>query len=116
MVVTELLLLGLLGYATDDIRIREAFEHAKAAKLKYQFKSIGNALTYHPNTIKFNLTKGNRSVEVLGESKGGGAINIIEVDGFKAHFSAALHTLVVKTEDIKGSIAFIASVPFSIRM
>lgn len=101
---------GLLGYETDDNRIREAFEHAKAAKLKYQFKSVGNASTHHPNTIKLVLTKGNMSVEVLGESRGGGVINIGEVDGFKSHFSAALHTLIVKADDTKGSIAFIANV------
>lgn len=101
---------GLLGYATDDARIREAFDHAKSAKLKYQFKSIGNASTHHPNTIFLKLVKGDKSVEVLGESRGGGVINIAEVDGFKSNFSAALHTLIVKADDTKGSIAFIANV------
>ena len=37
-------------------------------------------------------------------------INIGEVDGFKSHFSASLHTLIVKADDTKGSIAFIANV------
>lgn len=101
---------GLLGYATDDPRIREAFDHAKSAKLKYQFKSIGNASTHHPNTIFLKLVKGDRCVEVLGESRGGGVINIGEVDGFKSHFSTALHTLIVKADDTKGSIAFVANV------
>jgi L-serine dehydratase len=101
---------GLLGYDTDDGRIREAFDHAKVAKLKYQFKSVGNASTHHPNTINLILTKGKRSVQILGESRGGGVINIAEVDGFKSHFSAALHTLIVKADDTKGSIAFIANV------
>ena len=101
---------GLLGYDTDDARIRDAFEQAKIAELKYQFKSIGNASTHHPNTITLTLTKGNKTVYILGESRGGGVINIGEVDGFKSHFSAALHTLIVKADDTKGSIAFIANV------
>ena len=101
---------GLLGYSTDDTRIRDAFEHAKNAKLKYKFKSIGNALTHHPNTIKLNLVKGDRSTELIGESRGGGVINVAEIDGFKSHFSAGLHTLIVKADDTKGSIAFIANV------
>ncbi len=101
---------GLLGYATDDTRIREAFDHAKVANFKYHFKSVGNASTHHPNTIALKLVKGNKTVEVLGESRGGGVINIGEVDGFKSHFSASLHTLIVKADDTKGSIAFIANV------
>ncbi len=54
--------------------------------------------------------KGERSIEVLGESKGGGIINIAEVDGFKADFSASLHTVIIFADDTKGSIAFIANV------
>jgi L-serine dehydratase len=101
---------GLLGYATDDKRIRDAFNEAKNANLKYTFRSIGNASTHHPNTIVLKLVKGDRTVIVMGESRGGGVINIGEVDGFKSHFSAALHTLIVKADDTKGSIAFIANV------
>ena len=37
-------------------------------------------------------------------------INIAEVDGFKADFSANLHTIIITASDIKGSIAFIANV------
>lgn len=101
---------GLLDMKTDDKRIKEALELAKEKGLKYTFKSVGNASTFHPNTIRITIKKGNREIEVLGESKGGGIINIAEVDGFKADFSANLHTLVIFADDVKGSIAFIASV------
>ena len=101
---------GLLDYKTDDKRIKEALEIAATEGLSYTFRSIGNASTLHPNTIRLNLKKGERSVEVLGESKGGGLINIAEVNGFKADFSASLHTLVITARDVKGSIAFISDV------
>lgn len=101
---------GLLDYKTDDKRIKEALEIAPTEGLKYTFKSIGNASALHPNTIRLSLRKGERSIEVLGESKGGGLINIAEVDGFKADFSASLHTLVITARDVKGSIAFISDV------
>ena len=101
---------GLLDYKTDDKRIKNAFEHAKEAGLEYNFRSVGNASTLHPNTIKVNIEKGNKKVEVIGESKGGGVISIVEVDGFKANFSAAMHTLIIKAEDTKGSIANIANI------
>jgi L-serine dehydratase len=101
---------GLLDYKTDDKRIKDSLELAKTQGLKYHFKSIGNASTMHPNTIKLSLRLGERKIEVVGESKGGGIINIAEVNGFKADFSANLHTLVIFAGDVKGSIAFVASV------
>lgn len=101
---------GLLDYKTDDKRIKDALELAKEQGLVYRFKSIGNASTLHPNTIKLNLRKGEKTLEVIGESRGGGMINIAEVDGFKADFSANLHTIIITANDVKGSIAFIADV------
>ncbi len=101
---------GLLDFKTDDKRIKESLTLAKAAGLDFKFKSVGNASTMHPNTIKLTLTKGERTVEVIGESRGGGMINIAEVNGFKADFSANLHTLIITADDVKGSIAFISSV------
>jgi len=103
---------GLLGFATDDVRIRESFDHAREAGLQYAFQSVGNASTMHPNTIKLQLRdeRTSHSVEVVGQSRGGGVIRIVEVDGFPADFSTALHTLIVDADDRTGSIAFIASV------
>ena len=101
---------GLLDYKTDDIRIKDALDIAKTQGLTYHFKSVGNASTMHPNTIKLNIKKGDQSLEVVGESRGGGLINIAEVNGFKADFSANLHTLIITAADVKGSVAFIADV------
>jgi L-serine dehydratase len=101
---------GLLDFKTDDKRIKEALELATAEKLNYKFKSIANASALHPNTIRLLLRKGERKIEVLGESKGGGLINIAEVNGFKADFSASLHSVIITAGDVKGSVAFIADV------
>ncbi|KAA9325180.1 L-serine ammonia-lyase, iron-sulfur-dependent subunit beta [Adhaeribacter soli] len=101
---------GLLDFKTDDKRIKDAFELAKEKGLKYTFRSVGNASTMHPNTIKLNLKGCGREVEVIGQSRGGGVIRIVEVDGFSADFSASLHTLIIDADDVKGSIAFIADV------
>jgi L-serine dehydratase len=106
------ILAGLLGFDTDDKRIREAFDHAKEAGLHYTFQSVGNASTMHPNTIKLQLRdeRTGQTAEVIGQSRGGGVIRMVEVDGFPADFSASLHTLIVDADDRRGSIAFIASV------
>lgn len=101
---------GLLDFKTDDKRIKESLDLAKEKGLVYHFKSVGNASALHPNTIRLNLRLKDKKIEVLGESKGGGVINIAEVNGFKADFTAGLHTLVIFAADMKGSIAFLANV------
>lgn len=101
---------GLMDFKTDDKRIKDALDIAAKEGLKYTFKSVGNASALHPNTIRLTLKKGDKKIEVLGESKGGGLINIAEVNGFKADFSASLHTVIIYAGDVKGSIAFIADV------
>lgn len=101
---------GLMGFKTDDKRLKESIDIASKQGLIYHFKSVGNASTLHPNSIRVKIRKGEKVVEVLGESLGGGVINIAELNGFKADFSANLHTTIITAEDVKGSIAFIANV------
>ncbi len=101
---------GLMGFKTDDKRLKESIDIAAKQGLLYHFKSVGNASTLHPNSIRVKIRKGEKVVEVLGESLGGGVINIAELNGFKADFSANLHTTIITAEDVKGSIAFIANV------
>lgn len=104
------ILAGLMGFPTDDKRIKEALELAPKNGLTFRFKSVGNASTMHPNSVRVKIRKGDHIVEVLGESLGGGVVNIAQVNGFKAGFSANLHTIIITAGDVKGSIAFIASV------
>ncbi|MGB3617215.1 MAG: L-serine ammonia-lyase, iron-sulfur-dependent subunit beta [Catalinimonas sp.] len=104
------ILAGLLDLHTDDGRVRDAPELARAAGLAWTFRAVGNASTLHPNTVKVLLTRGDRQVEVTGESRGGGLINITRINGFAAGFSAQMHTLIVFAHDVPGSIAFISSV------
>jgi len=101
---------GLLDFKTDDKRIKNSFDFAEENNLKYHFKSVGNASVHHPNTVKLNLVGEHKSAEIVGQSLGGGAISIAEVDGFKAHFNARLHTLIIKADDVKGAIGYIANV------
>ncbi len=101
---------GLLGFNNDDERIRNSLDIAKEQNILISFKSVLQASTLHPNTIKIKASKGKKSVEVLGVSRGGGLIAIKEVDGFNANFTGQLHTLVILALDVKGSIAFISDV------
>ncbi len=101
---------GLLNFKTDDARIKTSFNAAKEHGLKYSFRSVGNASTFHPNTVSIKVYSNERSCTLIGESKGGGVINIVEVDEFKAGFSTSLVTLLIKAHDIKGSISFLSNI------
>lgn len=103
-------LAGLLDMATDDERIREAKAIADTAGLAFKFKAVNNASAMHPNTIRIVASAGDQTVEVLGVSRGGGLVSILEVDGFRCNFTVQRHTLVVSAQDMKGTIAFLATV------
>ena len=101
---------GLMGFNTDDERMRNAFELAEKKGFEYAFRPVGNASIYHPNTVKLDLEADGEKLSLMGVSKGGGVIGILEVDGFSGHFGGNLHTLIIRAEDRKGSISFISSV------
>ena len=104
------ILAGLMGFRTDDKRIKTALDIAKETGLSYKFRSVGSASAYHPNSVRIIASKENDKIEILGESTGGGVIRIKEVNGFDSNFTTSMHTLIIEADDIKGSIAFFADV------
>lgn len=103
-------LAGLLDFKTDDERIREAKDHARAAGLTWRFRSVMSASKLHPNTVRIEAEGNGHSVDVVGVSRGGGLISIQEVDGFHTNFTAQDHTVLIDAHDRPGSIAYIAAV------
>ncbi|MHA7101835.1 L-serine ammonia-lyase, iron-sulfur-dependent subunit beta [Roseivirga pacifica] len=101
---------GLLDFKTDDVRIKTAFGEAEKANFEFKFRSVGNASTMHPNTVKVSVSSASKTISVVGESRGGGVIKISEVNGFGVGFNANLSTLILLADDKKGAIAFIATV------
>ena len=104
------ILAGLLDMEPDDERIRDAITHAEAANMQYKMKAVLNASSLHPNAIRIVMEKGERKMNVLGVSRGGGQISIVEIDGYKCNFSAQTPTLILTAIDKHGSIAFISNV------
>ncbi|MGQ9864229.1 MAG: L-serine ammonia-lyase, iron-sulfur-dependent subunit beta [Bacteroidia bacterium] len=101
---------GLMGWAPDDERIREALQHAEKAGMHYQFTGRISSAQGHPNTLFLRAQGGEIHVELVGISRGGGLISITEVDGLHANFTGQLVTLVIDAQDRSGSVAFIADV------
>lgn len=104
------ILAGLMDFKTDDSKIKDALSLTKSAGLSYKFRSVGNASTFHPNTVRVKAKSADKEIEVLGESRGGGVIRIKEVNEFDANFTASMHTLIIQADDVKGSVAFFTEV------
>lgn len=68
------LVAGILGFGTEDYRIRDSFEYARKEGLEYRFIANTEKKDIHPNTVAITITdiEGQTTV-VVGESIGGGA-------------------------------------------
>lgn len=104
------ILAGLMGFNTDDKKIKNSFDYTEENGLTYTFKSIANANTFHPNTVKIEAELNGEKISVTGESRGGGVIKIVDVNGFSAGFTASLHTILIEADDKTGSIAYVSDV------
>jgi L-serine dehydratase len=101
---------GLLGFKADDARIKESLALAKEQRLEVTFKTTPQASHLHPNSIQITIEEASKKLVVLGESLGGGVINIPQVDGFKAQFTGDLPTIMLTADDRPGVIAFVSDI------
>jgi L-serine dehydratase len=99
---------GLIGLAPDDLRLRQAYDEAEAAGLKWEFEDIDLGEDAHPNTAIFEVERGGARTRLQGASVGGGRIEVTEVDGFAVSLSGGYHTLVILAHDEPGTIAAVA--------
>jgi L-serine dehydratase len=103
------LVAGLLGFKPDDGRLPSSLEEAKGAGLEihWSVEDLGNV---HPNSVRLELAGEARRTEVVASSIGGGAVEVLEVDGVQVHFGGARHTLLVRHQDFYGAIATVTRV------
>jgi L-serine dehydratase len=108
---TDLALLGgILGFKPDDKRIVSAKEIASDSGLSFDFKPSAEE-TRHPNTVKINaVTKAGQSWEAIGESIGGGKMQLIQINGIDIQFTGAYNTLITHHKDTPGMLAQITAV------
>ena len=103
------LVAGLLGMKPDDYRIPSSIDIAEDKGMKLSF---GEAVLKeaHPNTAQLYL-KGisGKTMELVGQSLGGGRINIAEIDGIETNFSGENPTLIVHNLDQPGHVSEVTS-------
>lgn len=104
------LVAGILGYDTDDERIKKSLEIAKERGIDFSFVPI-DLVFAHPNTVKIEfIDDQNNSFYVIGSSIGGGAIEITNINGVEVKFGGVYNTIIIKYNDRYGMIAQVTSI------
>ena len=99
------LLGGIMGFDTEDERIRDSFEIAKEQGLKFSFSTDEEETEVHPNTVDIRMVgQSGRQMTVRGESIGGGKVQITRMNSVKIHFTGEYSAVIVTHQDRPGIV------------
>lgn len=103
------LVAGMLGFETDDLRIRDSFALARGIGMAFSFKPDAHAEYDHPNTVDIRIVDADgNEMSVRGESIGGGAAVIRRIDGIEVYITGENTNVVIRQRDEAGVLAHIA--------
>lgn len=105
------LLGGIMGFETDDLRIRDSLSIAKERNLAYHFSIGQDTGEEHPNTADIDMTGVNgERLFVRGVSIGGGKVKIVRLNQIDVDFTGEYSTLIISQIDRPGVVAHITKV------
>ena len=82
------LLGGIMGFSTDDMRIRNSFDIAHEKGLKFSFTPNEQETDIHPNTVDICMeNEKGQKMTVRGESLGGGKVRIVDINHVQVDFT-----------------------------
>lgn len=100
---------GILGLQTDDARIGDSLSLAEKQGIKLDF-ICEEAIPVHPNTLKVVLKKSGDRIEMTGVSIGGGAVQVVEFNGFLLKLSGDYPSILILHKDVYGTIASVTAI------
>lgn len=100
---------GLLGFFTDNEKIRESLRLAEFRGLSYEIFTAEDP-RMHPNTVMIEARTKDKSVRIQGASVGGGSIRITEINGMAVQITFNEDTLILFHRDSPGVLASIAHI------
>lgn len=102
------LLGGIMGFATDDMRIRDSFSIAHEIGLEFSFKANEDETDIHPNTVDIAMENADgQKMVIRGESLGGGKVRITRINQVKVLFTGEYSAAIVIHQDKPGVVAHI---------
>lgn len=102
------LLGGIMGFSTDDIRIRDSFTIAGKQGITFSFTPNDMDTDIHPNTVDIHMenTDG-RVTTIRGESIGGGKVRIVRINQVQVDFTGEFNAVIIIQQDKPGVAAHI---------
>lgn len=100
---------GILGFKTDDSRMKHSIDIAKDRGINVIFNEDYSEVE-HPNTARIILSNEIKLSEIIGVSIGGGNIKISELNGFKINLYGEYTTLLVENYDKFGAVADVTNI------
>lgn len=102
---------GIMGFATDDIRIRDSFQLADECGLEFKFSVDEKEKDIYPNTVDIRMeNQAGQVMTVRGESLGGGKVRIVRINQVKVDFTGEYSAVIVIHQDKPGVVAHITKV------
>ena len=102
------LLGGIMGFSTDDMRIRNSFDIAREQGIDFSFTPNEAETDVHPNTVDIHMVnEQGLEMTVRGESLGGGKVRIVEINHVKVDFTGEYSAIIVIHQDTPGVVAYI---------
>ena len=95
---------GLLGMEPDNVNLAKSIEIAREQGIKVAFVPKSDKVK-HPNTTRILLKRGDHTLDVVGESIGGGNIRISQINGFNIILTAGTPTYIQIHKDVPGMVA-----------
>ncbi len=101
---------GLMGFSTDDEKIRDSLKIAEDAGINYSFQTI-KLVNVHPNTVALDISaKDKGSIYIQAESIGGGNILIRKIDDVTVSFSGLYDAIIIRHLDMPGVISIVTNI------
>lgn len=105
------LLGGIMGFATDDVRIRDSFEIAEERGIEFRFIPDEKETDIHPNTVDIRMVNDSGAVmTVRGESLGGGKVKIVRINQVQVDFTGEYNAVIIIQKDRPGVAAHITRI------
>ena len=102
------LLGGIMGFTTDDMRIRNSFKIAETEGIAFTFQPNEEETEVHPNTVDIHMVnKAGQEMTVRGESLGGGKVRISRINKVQVDFTGEYSAVIVIQKDRPGVVAHI---------
>jgi len=105
------LVAGILGFETDDPRIRDSFVRAEKAGIVVAIYVDTDNREVHPNTVDIHMrSELGEDYTIRGVSTGGGHVEIRMIDGIEIKLTGEFCTIFIRQKDEPGVLAHIAGI------